>query len=340
MKKIQFGIGIPTGTEGLMYPIPFAKARDNIRLSQAAERFGFDSVWGNDHISTQHYVRQEFKRPPNYYAPLITLASIAENTRQIKVATALLVVPFRHPVLIAKELATLDHLTNGRLLVGVGIGAYREEFEAMTGEKSKSVNRGNYLDETLTVLHKIFEEDVVTFKGEYFDIRELQSYPKPVQKPFPFYIGGNASQGWERTAKFATGWLPAALTPEEIKKACDSIRAHCEKYGRNFNDLDIAPQMSVSIGRTQEEAAEKFKRSQLFNHFESLKKSTFKNQDTGMIAQRNLIGNPEQILAKIDEFTKAGVTTFSALLFAVNTIEEMIESMQFFAEEVIKRLMI
>jgi hypothetical protein len=76
----------------------------------------------NDHISTQHYVRQEFKRPPNYYAPLITLASIAENTRQIKVATALLVVPFRHPVLIAKELATLDHLTNGRLLVGVGIG--------------------------------------------------------------------------------------------------------------------------------------------------------------------------------------------------------------------------
>jgi alkanesulfonate monooxygenase SsuD/methylene tetrahydromethanopterin reductase-like flavin-dependent oxidoreductase (luciferase family) len=254
MKKIQFGIGIPTGTEGLMYPIPFAKARDNIRLSQAAERFGFDSVWGNDHISTQHYVRQEFKRPPNYYAPLITLASIAENTRQIKVATALLVVPFRHPVLIAKELATLDHLANGRLLVGVGIGAYREEFEAMSGEKSKSV------------------------------------------------------------------------------------RAHCEKYGRIFNNLDIAPQMSVSIGRTQEEAAEKFKRSQLYNHFESLKKSTFKNQDTGMIAQRNLIGNPEQILAKIDEFTKAGVTTFSALLFAVNTIEEKIESMQFFAEEVIKKL--
>jgi alkanesulfonate monooxygenase SsuD/methylene tetrahydromethanopterin reductase-like flavin-dependent oxidoreductase (luciferase family) len=247
-------------------------------------------------------------------------------------------VPFRHPVLIAKELATLDHLTEGRLLVGVGIGAYREEFEAMSGEKSKSVNRGNYLDETLIVLQKIFAEDVVTFQGEYFDIRELQSYPKPLQKPFPFYIGGNAVQGWERTARFATGWLPAALTPDEIKKAGDGIRIRCDTYGRDFDDLDIAPQMSVSIGRTQEEAVEKFKRSQLYNHFESLKKSTFKNQDPGMVAQRNLVGNPEQILSQIDAFVRAGVTTFSALLFAVNTLEEKIESMQFFAEEVIRKL--
>ena len=118
MKKIQFGIGIPTGTEGLMYPIPFAQARDNILLSEKAEEFGFDSVWGNDHVSTQHYVRKEFSRPPNYYAPLIVLAAIAENTRKIKVATALLVVPFRHPVNIAKELVTLDHLTQGRILIG------------------------------------------------------------------------------------------------------------------------------------------------------------------------------------------------------------------------------
>ena len=115
MIKVKFGIGIPTGTEGLMYPVPFAKARDNIRISKAAEAFGYDSVWGNDHVSTQHYVRGEFGSPPNYYAPLITLAAIAENTTRLRVATALLVCPFRHPVNIAKELATLDHLTNGRL---------------------------------------------------------------------------------------------------------------------------------------------------------------------------------------------------------------------------------
>ena len=338
MKKINFGIGIPTGTEGLMYPIPFAKVRDNIRLSEKAEEFGFDSVWGNDHISTQHYVRDEFPAPPNYYAPLITLAAIAENTRKIRVATALLVVPFRHPVIIAKELATLDQLTNGRIIIGVGIGAYREEFEAMTGEKSKQVNRGNYLDECLEILHKIFNEDVVNHRGTYFDIQSLQSYPKPIQKPFPFYIGGNSPQGRERTARFGTGWLPAALTPQEIKKAVDEIQGYCEKYGRDYKGIDIAPQMAVSIGKTQEEAIAKFKKSQLYNHFESLKKSTFKDQDTGLIAERNLIGSPEQILSKIDEFTKAGVTTFSALLFAVNTVDEFIESMHFFSEAVIQKL--
>lgn len=338
MKKIQFGIGIPTGTEGLMYPIPFAQARDNILLSQKAEEFGFDSVWGNDHVSTQHYVRKEFSRPPNYYAPLIVLAAIAENTRKIKVATALLVVPFRHPVNIAKELVTLDHLTQGRILIGVGIGAYREEFEAMQGEKAKGIKRGEYLDECLTVLHRIFNEDVVTHKGTYFDIQSLQSYPKPLQKPFPFYIGGNSPQGWERTARFATGWLPAVLTPGEIRKACDAIRSYCDQSHRDFHSLDIAPQMGVSIGKTQEEAIAKFKRSQVYKHLESLKKSTLKNQDPGQIAERNLIGSPQQILDQIEQFIQAGVTTFSALLFAVSTIQEFIESMQFFAEEVIRKV--
>ena len=105
---MKFGIGIPTGTEGLMYPIPFAHVRDNIKMAKAAEKLGFDSVWGNDHVSTQHYVSEEFGCAPNYYAPLITLAAIAENTTTLKVATALLVFPFRNPAIIAKELATLD----------------------------------------------------------------------------------------------------------------------------------------------------------------------------------------------------------------------------------------
>lgn len=338
MKKINFGIGIPTGTEGLMYPIPFAKARDNIRLSRKAEEFGFDSVWGNDHVSTQHYVRDEFPAPPNYYAPLLVLAAIAENTKKIKVATALLVFPFRHPVVMAKELATLDQLTNGRIIIGAGIGAYREEFEAMNGEKSKKVNRGRYLDESLEVVQKIFKEDVVTYKGEYFDIQNLQSFPKPVQKPFPFYIGGNSPQGRERTAKFGTGWLPAFLTAPEIKKAVEEIRGYCEKSGREFRDFDIAPQFGVSIAKTPEEAMAKFKRSQVYKHSVSLGKSTMKNQDLSLVAERHLIGSPDRILERIAEFTAAGVTTFSALLFADNTVDEFIESMQFFSEAVIQKL--
>lgn len=337
MKKINFGVGIPTGTEGLMYPIPFAKAEDNLRIATIAEKLGFDSVWGNDHIATQKYVREEFKSSPNYYAPLLILTAIAENTKNLKLATGLLVVPFRHPAIIAKELATLDHISSGRAIAGVGIGAYREEFECIMGEKAKDMVRGEMLEESLTIIKKIFEEDIVTYNGKYFDIRSLQSSPKPVQKPFPFYIGGNSAAGYKRVAKFGTGWFPAVLTPEEIKAGVSNIEKHCEEMGRNIEDIDIAPQLSISIGKTHEEAESKFRTSQMYKHLESLKNSTLKNQDTGEYSKRNLIGTPDEIGERIQQYIEAGVTNFAALLFATNTVDELIESMQFFAEEVMSK---
>ena len=125
-RKLEFGVGIPTGTEGLMYPIPFVEdIRDNIRIAEKAEELGYDSVWGNDHIATQQYVVEDFGQAPNYFAPLITLAAIGEHTKHLKLATALLVLPFRQPGILAKELASLDRLCGGRLMLGVGMGAYQ-----------------------------------------------------------------------------------------------------------------------------------------------------------------------------------------------------------------------
>ena len=95
--KANFGLGIATGSEGLMYPIPYSSARDVVDLSIYAEKLGFHSVWGNDHITTQNYVREEFPQPPRYYAPLLVLSAIAERTTTLKMATALLVLPFRNP---------------------------------------------------------------------------------------------------------------------------------------------------------------------------------------------------------------------------------------------------
>jgi len=337
MKKIKFGVAIPTGTEGLMYPIPFAKVRDNIRVSIKAEKFGYDSVWGNDHIITQSYVRDEFSQPPNYYSPLITLASIAENTNKIKIATALLVLPFRNPLVLAKEIATLDNLSNGRLIIGVGLGAYREEFESLYGEKAMRIKRGHMLDESLKIIRELFNKDLVTYKGEYFDIFRAQSYPKPIQNPFPLYIGGNSPKSRNRVAKFGSGWLPSSLTPEEIKMAIEEIEMYCEKIGRKNRNIDIAPQMTCSIAKTHEEAVNIYEKSQLYIHKMSLKKTTFKDQDICSYENRILFGKPNEICEQVQKYTDAGVTTFSAMLFANNGFEEVLESMQFFAEEVITK---
>lgn len=337
MARIKFGLGIPTGTEGLMYPIPYASVQDVVDLSVYAEKLGFDSVWGNDHISTQHYVREKFKEtPPRYYAPLLMLAAISQQTTKIKVATALLVIPFRHPVVMAKEIATLDHLSNGRLLLGVGLGAYREEFEAEFGKVANNIVRGNLFDESIDLLYRIFTEDTVSHEGKYFSLKEVHSYPKPVQKPFPFYFGGNNPKGYERTAKYGH-WLPALLTPTEIKKACNQIKEFSGLYNRDFSTIDIAPQMAVMIAKTREEAAKRFEASQMYKHTCSLKKSTMKDHDPTQYFDRNLIGSADDIGEQIEKYIEAGVTTFSALIFANNNIEETREDMQVFSEEIISK---
>lgn len=335
--KANFGLGIATGTEGLMYPIPYSSARDVVDISIYAEKLGFHSVWGNDHITTQQYVRDEFDVAPRYYAPLLTLAAIAERTTTLKVATALLVVPFRNPLVMAKELSTLDELSGGRLLLGIGLGAYREEFEAEYGDLAKTIMRGEMLDESVEIMNELFTKENVTFKGKYFDIQNAQCIPHPVSKPFPFFFGGNSSNSYRRVAHCGTGWLPALLTPTEVKAGVVSLGEACEKVGRDINEIEIAPQLSVSIARTHEEAVKKYEASQIYRHSCSLGKSTMKGKDPTAYLDRNLIGSVEEVRAQVERYIEAGVDTFSALIFADNNLEETREHMQLFSEEIISK---
>ena len=335
--KANFGLGIATGTEGLMYPIPYSSARDVVELSVYAEKLGFHSVWGNDHITTQNYVREEFQAPPRYYAPLLTLAAIAERTTTLKLATALLVIPFRNPLVMAKEIATLDQLSNGRLLLGVGLGAYREEFEAEFGANAHGMVRGEMLDESVEIMHKLFTEENVSYTGKYFDVQNAQCFPHPVQEPFAFYFGGNSSKGYRRVARWGTGWLPALLTPSEVKAGVDALKEECAAVGRDIADIDVAPQISVSIAKTHEEAVARYEKSQIYRHSCSLGKSTMKGKDATNYLERNLIGSVDEVRAQVERYIEAGVNTFSALIFADSNLKETRDHMQFFAEEIISK---
>src|SRR5947207_15163909 len=128
---LRFGVHIPTCIEGMMYPVPFAKPEDILPTALLAERLGFDSVWGNDHMTTQRYVQREWPEPPNFYEPLITFAYVAARTERLRLATGIIVLPMRTMPVLAKQVATLDQLSGGRVILGVGTGAYREEYEAL-----------------------------------------------------------------------------------------------------------------------------------------------------------------------------------------------------------------
>jgi probable F420-dependent oxidoreductase len=331
---MRFGLGVPTATEGMMYPVPFADPDAAVRLAVAAEELGFDSVWGNDHLTTQQYVRAEFDEPPRFYDPLVYLSYVAAHTERIRLATCILVLSFRHPAAMAKQVATLDQLSGGRVVLGVGIGAYREEYEACW--PGVELHRGQHAQEALEALEALFTERRASYSGRWVRFEDVESYPKPLQQPLPVLSGGNAPGSRRRAALLGHGWLPACLTAEELADGVAEIHRTAAEHGRELPaDFEVAPQFAVSIGRTEAEALERFERSQVCAHMRSLSKTTLKGRDERFSA-RNLIGTPEQIRARVHELAAAGVNTCSGLLFATNTVEETLEQMKLFAEEVVE----
>jgi probable F420-dependent oxidoreductase len=330
---MRFGLGVPTGTEGLMYPVPYADIRQAVALAIEAERLGFESVWANDHVTTQQYVRAEFDQAPRYYDPFGYLSFVAARTSRIRLATAIMVLPFRHPVVAAKQLATLDQLSDGRVVAGVGIGAYREEYEAM--HPGQPIHRGQHADEALQALTGLLTQRRSSFDGRWIRYRDIESSPLPVQRPLPLLSGGNAPGSRERAARYCHGWLPACLTPDETRSGLDDILAGADRAGRELPpDFEVALQLGVCLGATREEAVRRFDASQLANHLRSLSGSTLRDQSTGGLESRNLVGTVDDVGGQIERYADAGVTTMAALLFVADTVPETLEMMEQFSRTV------
>ena len=330
---MNFGLAVPTGTEGMMYPVPYADPEQAVELAVAAERVGFDSVWGNDHLSTQAYVRAEFSDPPRFYDPYLYLSFVAARTTTIRLATAITVMAFRHPVVLAKQAMTLDQLSGGRFTLGVGIGAYREETEAIW--PGVRIHRGDHAVEFLQSLELLMTQRRASFHGEYITFEDVESFPKARQAKLPILSGGNAPGSKKRAGQLAHGWLPACLTPEEMASGLREVRASAEEVGRELPaDFDVAPQMSVAIGATQQQAMAAFESSQLHSHMRSLAQSTLKGRQANW-GERNLIGTAEQMIDQIGRYEEAGVTSLAGLLFASNSVSQTLDQMADFADSVI-----
>jgi len=330
---LRFGVHIPTCIEGMMYPIPFARPADILPTALLCEQLGYDSVWGNDHMTTQRYVQREFTEPPNFYEPLITFTYVAARTTRLRLCTGILVLPMRHMVVAAKQVATLDQLSEGRVILGVGAGAYREEYEALFPD-AKDVHRGTLVDEGMRALRLLFTERRATFRGRHVRFEDVECFPKPRQSPLPIYAGGNHAEVRRRAGQYGEGWMPAVLSPEEIRRGVEDVHRAADAAGRDGRAIDIAPQFAVCIGRTREEALRRFRGSQLYKHLESLGRTTLREQ-TGGYEQRNLIGSPDEICERIRAYQAAGVTTFSGMLFVANSVPEMHEAIELFGRDVL-----
>ena len=327
-------VGFPTGMEGLTYPIPFSEPEALLAIARHAEALGYHSIWGNDHVTTQHYVQAEFGRPPRFWEILVTYAWLASQTRTLRFGTGILVLPLRRDIVVtAKQLITLDHLSGGRLELGVGIGAYREEFEALHPDEKR--HRGKIVEEGVRALKLLFTEDRASFDGEFYRFRDVQLYPKPLQKKLPIYFGGNNVNQLRRTAKLGDGWLPAGLPLARLSAEIVRLRELCEGEGRDFSEIAVAPQYIALVDHDHDRAVDRFSRSQMHKHLESLTLSTLKEQAGISMVDANLVGSPAEVVEKCLALKAAGVTHLLGLYFAVNTVAELLDQMSLFAEEVV-----
>ena len=276
--SLRISAGLPTGMEGLTYPIPFSDPETIIRIAQAAEKFGYDLVWGNDHMTTQNYVRAEFPVPPRFWEPLMVYAFVLSNTKTLKVGTGILVLPMRRDIVVtAKQITTLDHFGKGRLEIGVGIGAYREEFKAL--QPDCKLERGDIVEEGLQALRLLFAERVATFEGKYYRFKDVELYPKTFQKRIPIYVGGNNANNVRRAVAWGDGWLPAGMEVARLEVLVSEMRGMAEKAGRDPKTIEVAPQFIVHLGKTREEARTRYRESQMCKHIISLSQSTLQGTE-------------------------------------------------------------
>ena len=331
---MKFGVQLPTGMEGLALPLPYFGPQDGAHDLVAAaitlERLGYDSVWGNDHYATQDYVRKHWNGNPRYFDPLVVLAAAAAVTSRVQLGTSVLVLPMREIAVTAKQIATLDQISGGRLLLGVGIGAYREEFAAARPELVGK-DRGAMLEEGLGLLNRLFCEPGVTHQGRYYHVENLDLDPKPLQQPFPILIGGHQQRGLDRVVKYGQGWVPGWRPFDELKEWIAKLREKAVEVGRDPASITVAPQFSALVARTQEEAEARYQKSAMVQHRVSL---AYTGRDPKLAQTNNLIGSPEVVLEKLEQLRGYGADHLAAISFCVNSPTEMSEQIHFFAEEI------
>ena len=327
---MKFSVCLPTGFEGVMHPIPFVEATDFVPLAQLCERLGYDGVWGNDHITTQRYVEGKYPgKIPRFYEVMTVLAFCAAATTRLRVGTSVAVLPMRDPLWTAKTVATLDAMSGGRFDLGIGIGAYREEFAAWAPRLSPTAKRGEMLEEAMAMIHALFREERTTFEGKYYACRDVVMAPKPAQTPLPVYVGGHNVAAVERAARFGQGWMPGWRPWPELADRLAALKARTAELGRDPDAVEIAPQFSVTVGRTMEEAEARYMASGLVAHRLSL---AYTGRDLSKQVVANFVGPPDVIRANVATLSAIGVDHACGLMFPADDLSEYRDQIAWFAE--------
>jgi probable F420-dependent oxidoreductase len=244
---MQFGLGLPHAGAAAHGP-------SIIRFAHRADELGFESLWCGDHIllptaGTDQYPYTEdgsFPRDASvgFLETLTVLAYAASVTERIRLGSTVIILPYRNPVVQAKMFASLDVLSGGRAICGVGVGWLEKEFDSLGVPYAE---RGPMSDEFLQMFQTLWTQEHPEFEGKYYQIHGMQFEPKPVQQPLPIWVGGHSRRAIRRTIKYGQAWHPTRQTPEYVAKHLPFLRQEAERAGRDPDSITISLKRSLQI---------------------------------------------------------------------------------------------
>lgn len=304
--KVRIGVGL------MGWPFPRREAAPLWEWVDFCEGSAVDSIWLADRV----------------VAPTISLESmtfmgaLAARTRRMKFGNSVLALPLRNPVVLAKEIATVDFISGGRMLPAVGIGTDNAaEFEA-TGTDIKE--RAGRTDEAMALMRRLWTENEVTFQGKYYKTTKVTVEPKPVQKPAPpIWIGGRTEAAFRRAGRLGDGWMASLVTPEEAGRGIEAIRRHAREAGRTVPEDHYGAIVSYLFAKSREEAERTAAQYGI----------GARSRPEVPIGKLNALGTAEDISALIGEYVKRGVTKF--VMRAACPPEQTMEQTRRLAEEVV-----
>jgi probable F420-dependent oxidoreductase len=304
---------IPIMKFGICLPIRLtAEASQNIDIAVNAEELGFDSVWVSDHVVMPLKHRGAFSDV--FYDPFTLLAYIAAETSDITLGTSVIILPYRNPVVVAKTIATLDVLSGGRVIFGVGPGWMREEFETL-GVPIKS--RGRMTDEYIHAIRELWCSEEPSFKGEFCSFFDIKFEPKPLQNPHPpIWIAGSSDYAVKRAATLGDGWQPTWVSPEDVEAGISKLQNIAASEGRDLEGYTYSVRNRVKIFDNPDQ-----------------KEAYLADQPTD--TPYALIGTVEDIAGYVSRYRELGV---SHLVFdpAADSIEEIYNLMETLSGEIIR----
>jgi probable F420-dependent oxidoreductase len=278
--KVRIGIAVG------QWPIQFPDPEAILDLVDYLEMLDVDSLWVSDRLVSTGLVLE----------PIVFLSYIAGRLRKMKLGTSTLVLPTRNPIVLAKELATLDFLSRGRLFPAIGLGGEESKDLQAVGVNKKE--RAGRTDETIVLMRRLWTEEGVTFKGKFFAVEDATILPRPWQKNgLPIWIGGRSEAALRRTGRLGDGWLVSSVSPAEVETGIKSIRAHAAGAGRQVPEDHYGVLIPFYFAASAEKA------------FEVAGGSVRPRADQP-VESYTAFGTPEQVRAKVEAYIAAGATKF------------------------------